>query len=179
MTRSQPSVPPNLHVATLALLAAGSLAAAGCAERGERLDLPTVAQVDSVYDQATNDPDSISISGNVVELRYRQPTEQITRGGSLWARVGPYIYLFTPATRSLFEGFADVGGVRVITIAPDGTEIARAMLPREQMTDLRWRRSLNLLGHALQEGTQRPTRLEDLIEWGERHTEHRYEEAYR
>lgn len=162
------------------LVVAGLLAAGGCRERDgiDREHLPSVAQVDSIYEISTTTPDSVRLSGNVVELRFRQDPDQLRRGGSLWARVGPYIYLFSPSTRTLFEDFAGVGGVRVITLGPDGGEIARALLPREEMTDIRWRRSLNILGHALQEGTRRPTRLEDLINWGEKYTEHRYSEEY-
>lgn len=163
-----------LAAALLALLAGCDLLEQGLA----RQTLPTVAQVDSIYSAGDAPPDSVRISGNIVEVHYDQPIDQLRRGGSLWARVGPYIYLFSPATRALMERFEDVGAVRVITVASDGTEIARALLPRSGMSEIRWRRSLNLLGHALQEGSRRPTRLEDLVQWGERNTTYEYNRRF-
>jgi hypothetical protein len=43
---------------------------------------------------------------------------------------------------------------------------------------VQWRRALNLLGRALQEGSERPRRLEELVQWGEAHTEYRYAPPY-
>lgn len=120
----------------------------------------------------------IELSGNVVEVRVSQPHQQLVRGGSLWARVGPYVYLMTPSTRQVFQDFPGVAAVRVITVLPDGVEVARAMLRRDTLSDVLWRRSLNILGHALQEGQQNPRRLEALTDWGEAHTEFRYNEDY-
>jgi hypothetical protein len=120
----------------------------------------------------------LDIAGNVVELRVRQPYDQIQRGGSLWARVGPYVYLLTPATRQVFQDFPGVAAVRVVTLLPDGEEVARAMLRRDTLGDVRWRRTLNLLGYALRDGQENPRRLEQLSEWGESYTEHRYNPRY-
>ncbi len=116
----------------------------------------------------------IELNGNVVELTVRQPYDHLQRGGSLWARVGPYVYLFTPATRDVFSDFPGVAAVRVITVAPDGAEVARAMLHRDALSDMHWRRSLNILGHALKDGQKSPRRLEMLTDWGEAHTDFRY-----
>jgi hypothetical protein len=120
----------------------------------------------------------IEVSGNVVQVRVRQPYDQVDRGGALWARVGPFVYLFTPATRQVFHDFPGVAAVRVVTALPDGDEVARAMLRRDALNDARWRRSLNILGHALQEGQAHPRRLEELTEWGEGFTEYRYNPDY-
>jgi hypothetical protein len=120
----------------------------------------------------------VELRGNVVEVQVRQPYSQIQRGGSLWARVGPYVYLFTPATQQVFQDFPGVAAVRVVTLLPDGEEVARAMLRRDALGEVRWRRSLNLLGYALQEGRESPRRLEQLTEWGETHTEYRYNPRY-
>ncbi len=120
----------------------------------------------------------VEMNGNVVELRVRQPFQQLERGGSLWARVGPFVYLFTPSTRTTFETYAGVAAVRVITILPNGEEVARATLERDRLSDVRWRRALNILGHALQDGGRSPRRLEELTEWGEEHTRFEYNADY-
>lgn len=138
---------------------------------------PTAEEVAPYYAEHRGVIDS-QMNGNVFELRVRQPYEQVQRGGSLWARVGPFVYLMTPSTRSLFQDFPGVAGVRVITVLPDGEEVARAMLRRDALTDVRWRRTLNILGHALSEGRESPRLLEELTEWGEEHTEFRYNPDY-
>jgi hypothetical protein len=139
---------------------------------------PPAAQDVAPYYQAQGEVLSVELSGNVVELKVRQPYSQIQRGGSLWARVGPYVYLFTPATRQVFQDFPGVAAVRAVTVLPDGEEVARALLRRDTLGEVRWRRSLNLLGHALQDGRENPRRLEQLTEWGESHTEYRYNPRY-
>lgn len=122
--------------------------------------------------------DSVRVTGNVVELHVKQPYRDLDRGGSLWARVGPFVYLMTPSTRSVFQDFPGVAAVRVVTHVPNGDEVARAMLPRDALTAVLWQRTLNILGHALQEGRQNPRKLEELTEWGERYTDFRYNPDY-
>lgn len=135
---------------------------------------PPEAEAVEPYYAAHGGVDRVRISGNVVEMHVSQPYHQLDRGGSLWARVGPFVYLMTPATRSVFEDFPGVAAVRVVTHLPDGEEVARAMLRRDALSAVRWRRTLNILGRALQEGQDNPRRLEELTEWGEAHTEFRY-----
>jgi hypothetical protein len=160
---------------------AGALAlaalVAGCGDLGRGRPVPDGAQAGAYFEnhQAVT---GVDVSGNVVEVRVLQEPAQLRRGGSLWARVAPYVYVFSPTTRALLADYAGVAAVRVVTVTPDGTEIARVMLPRDTMNDVLWRRSLNILGHALQEGTRRPTRLQELVEWGERHTDYRYNPDY-
>jgi hypothetical protein len=120
----------------------------------------------------------IRVSGNVVEVTVEQPFQQLERGGSLWARVGPFVYLMTPSTRAVFDEFPGVAAVRVVTLLPDGDEVARAMLRRDAMSDVRWRRTLNILGHALRDGRENPRKLEELTEWGEERTEFSYNPDY-
>lgn len=122
--------------------------------------------------------ESVTARGNVVEIRARQDADHLRRGGSLWAKVGPYIYLLSPSTRDLLEEHPGVAAVRVVTIDASGEEIARALLRRDALSDILWRRTHNLLGHALQQGTTQPTRLEDLVRWGEQHTEYEYSPKY-
>jgi hypothetical protein len=66
----------------------------------------------------------------------------------------------------------------VVTQTPDGREVARATLRRTELSDVLWRRSLNILGRALNEGTERPRILEELVDWGEDHTEFQYDPAF-
>ncbi|MBW3552367.1 MAG: hypothetical protein KY466_02590 [Gemmatimonadetes bacterium] len=140
-------------------------------------DPPAADAVAPLYD-AHAGIRGVEMNGNVVELTVAQPFDQLQRGGSLWARVGPYVYLFTPSTRAVFETFPGVAAVRVITEVPNGEEVARATLSRDRLSDVRWRRSLNILGHALRDGGESPRRLEELTEWGEEHTTFRYNPIY-
>ena len=143
-------------------------------------DTPPPPPSDSVtpYYAEHRGVERIEVNGNVVVLHVRQPYQQLDRGGSLWARVGPYVYLMTPSTRSVFQDFPGVAAVRVVTYLPDGDEVARAMLHRDSLSDLQWRRTLNILGHALQEGQRNPRKLEELTEWSEDRTEFHYSPDY-
>ena len=121
---------------------------------------------------------SATVSGNVVEITIVQADRQLRRGGTLWAKVGPYILLFTEETEGLFRGYPGLAGVRAVTVTPDGAEVARALLTRDALNDLTWRRALNIAGLARRDGTRRPTLLEDLVQWGEDHTEFTYNPRY-
>lgn len=134
--------------------------------------LPPLSTVEETYSQRGVGTE-LSYSGNVLVVTVQQPRDQLTRGGSLWARVGPYIYLFTPATRRVLEQYPAIAGVRVITMTGD-VEIARALLVRDQFNDITWPRAHNVLGPALREGTSRPSLIERLAEFGERHTDYEY-----
>ncbi len=144
---------------------------------GEQPEPPSAAAVEPYYGEHRG-VDSVRVVGNVVELHVKQPYRDLDRGGSLWARVGPFVYLMTPSTRSVFEDFPGVAAVRVVTHLPSGQEVARAMLRRDAMSDVLWRRTLNILGHALRDGRENPRRLEELTEWGEERTEFRYNSEY-
>jgi hypothetical protein len=135
------------------------------------LSLPEPEQVVSYYDY--EGAMEAEIVGNVAVLTVEQSAEQLRRGGNLWAKVGPYIFLFSEETLRLFEDYGGLGGVRVITRV-GSAEVANALLPREELTDVLWRRSLNISGLARRDGTARMTLLEDLVEWGEDHTEFTY-----
>jgi hypothetical protein len=146
----------------------------GCAE--EPLVVPTAEQVATYYSSTSRL--SVEMSGNVAEVTVVQDAGQLRRGGSLWARVGPYIYLFSTPTQEAFAAYNGLAAVRVITTAPGGTEVARATLLRGTLNDLTWRRALNVAGLARRDGTERLTLLEDLIRWGEDHTEFEYNPRY-
>lgn len=161
-----------------AVLVAGT-ALAGCDRIGGRdaPSMPPTGAVAEVYDRHGM-RGTIAIDGGTVEFTAVQDPDQLRRGGTLWARVGPYIYLFTPATREIFDTWDSVEAVRVVTRTPSDAEVARATLGRNRLSDVLWRRSLNILGRALQEGTERPRILEDLVRWGEQYTDYVYDPEY-
>lgn len=138
------------------------------------LTLPTVEEIRGVYGPSAQ----VGLTGNVVDVRVIQAADQLRRGGSVWAKVGPYIYLFTPQTQELFETYPGLGGVRVTTL--DGRErmIARAMLERSTLNAVTWRKAIGLAGRARLEGTQRPSFILDLIQYGEDLVEHEYSSRY-
>lgn len=160
----------RIHRAGL-ILSALPLAGGGCRDAPNRT-LPTAEQVVQYYSYQGGL--EARINGNVVVVIAFQPAAQLRRGGSLWAKVGPYILLFTEETHQLMEDYSGVAGVRVVTRLGDGTEVARALLSRTELTGVLWRRSLNIAGKARLQGTAHPSLLEDLVRWGEEHTEYEY-----
>ncbi len=146
----------------------------GCAPSTEG-SLPTPDEVLEYYESAL--AMDAEISGNVAVVHVDQDADQILRGGLLWAKVGPYVYLFSEPTKALFEDFDGLAAVRVITNVGD-TEIANALLAYDELSEVLWARSLNIAGRARLEGTNRMTLLEDLVDWGESHTEFSYNERY-
>lgn len=160
------------RVASAAVL----VAAWGCGEKPAASRLPDAETVAAYYSYEGDL--QARISGNVAEVVVTQPAAQLERGGSLWARVGPYIFLFTDATHQLLEDYPALAGVRVVTRLSGGGEVARALLLRSSLTGVQWRRSLNIAGHARTEGTEKPGYLEQLVRWGEDHTEFTYNPEY-
>ena len=156
-------------------LAGALLVASGCQDAVE-VPLPDAASVAAYY---RYDGDlTVGLNGNVVEITVSQPAAQLRRGGALWARVGPFVLLFSEETHRLFEENPGVAGVRVITTVEGGPEVARARLARSELSGVLWRRSLNIAGRARLEGTQKPVLLEDLVRWGEDHTDFEYNPRY-
>lgn len=160
---------------TLLFLGVFAAVTSGC--EAPDLTLPSEAELATYFTAAAGA--EVSLSGNVVEVRVPQSQRDVRRGGALWAKVGPYIYLFTEDTRSLFQDFSGLAGVRVITATDGGrTELARALLLRDGLTDILWRRSLNISGRARRDGTTRPSLIENLVIWGEDHTDFTYNPRY-
>jgi hypothetical protein len=155
-------------------LAATALVPA-CGNPGDA-PVPSVETVEAYFTIPARS--SVSIRGNVAEIQVYQPADDLRRGGSLWAKVGPYIYLFSDGTRRLFEEQPGIGGLRVVTLTTGGDEIARATLPSAALNDVTWRRALNISGRARRDGTDQPVVLEELVRWGEDHTDFEYSPEY-
>ncbi len=137
------------------------------------LTVPTESQAQAYF--AETPGVTVEVGGNVVVVNVNQPYEQLRRGGALWARVGPYVYLFSSTTEQLFKDFGGLGGVRVTTSTGSRRQrVATALLARNGLNELTWRRALNIAGRARLEGTKRPSLLEELVQWGEDHTEFEY-----
>lgn len=158
----------------IGLLLALTLLPVSACEPAQDRSLPSTAVLDSIYGDAVE----TSLNGNVVELRITQDATQLTRGGPIWAKAGPYIYLFTPQTRSLFDRFGGVGGVRATTLDTRGELVARALLERSSLNSVTWPKAINVAGRARTEGSERPQRMVDLAEYGEEHTSYEYSQRY-
>jgi len=165
--RSKSGVAPGALLPVF-LLAFG--VSVGCEEPD--LSVPSSAEVEGAYTYSGRL--SARMSGNVAEITIVQASRQLQRGGTLWAKVGPFVLLFSKETEALFREYPGLAGVRVVTVTPGRVEVARALLPRGALNELTWRRALNIAGLARRDGTRRPTLLEALVQWGEEHTEFRY-----
>ena len=160
---------------TLWLMASfGMVVSSGC--EAPDLTLPTAEEVEATY--LYSGTLTAEIHGNVAVVTIVQPSRHLRRGGRLWAKVGPYVLIFSKETEALFRDYPGLAGVRAITVSSDGPEIARALLARDELSDVKWRRALNISGLARRDGTRKPTLLEDLVEWGEDHTEYEYNPRY-
>lgn len=159
----------------LALILALTLGALACLQ-DEPPPPPAASQVEAVYDYRGEL--EATVQEEVAEIRATQERRQLVRGGPLWAKVGPYILLFSEETRRLFQDHPGLEAVRMITITPDGEEVARAYLHRKAQNALTWQRALNIAGKARKHGTDRPGLLEELIHWGEEHTDYAYAPAF-
>jgi len=167
---SNSRLPRAIRTPVLLLLVLASGLGTACEERD--LTIPPASVVENAFQYVGSL--SVSMNGNVAEVTITQPERQIRRGGSLWAKVGPYVLLFSEEAASLFQDYPGLAGIRVVTTVPGGVEVARALLPRDALNGLTWRRALNISGLARRDGTRRPTLLEDLVSWGEDHTEYTY-----
>lgn len=163
----------GIHRWSLALLAA--LAGTACVG-GQDLAVPDADTVESYYSYGGGL--EAVVDGNVATLTVTQSADQLRRGGRLWAKVGPYVVLFTEETWRLFEDHPGLAGVRVVTELEGGPEVARALLRRDALTGVLWRRSLNIAGRARRDGTEQVTLIEKLIEWGEDRTDFEYNPRY-
>jgi hypothetical protein len=146
------------------------IAAGACASENRDWVLPDPALVSEWYGNGTE----ARMDGNVLEIQGSMDPEYLRRGGRLWARSGPYFYLFNVHVQELLREYPDIAAVRAVTSTPDGQEVARAMLHREQLSSVRWREALARASLAATEGTAHPRHVERLILFGEDHTQFEY-----
>jgi len=159
----------NRLVSTAAVLLALTPGIAGCGDGNRAFHLPPADSAAAAYSGTAE----AETSGNLLEVRIEM-AEDMVRGGRIWARSGPYFYLFSPPTRDLFRAYPDLAAVRVVTLTARGEEIARAELRRDALSDPRWTEALGRSAIAQRDGTERPRALEELTFFGEDHTEFRY-----
>jgi hypothetical protein len=160
---------PDLRRAVVAV----ALAVA-CGGEGTAPILPGAADLEGLFGPGV----TVELTGNVVDVTALQPDDQLRRGGATWAKVGPYVFLFSPQTQDLFESFSGIGGVRVTTVDRRGDLVGRALLERSTLNSVTWRKAINLAGRARLEGTRRPSYVLDLIRYGEELVEHEYGATY-
>lgn len=141
---------------------------------GDQGRLPTKDDLAGLYG---GDAD-LRLNGNVVDVRVSQDPEQIRRGGALWARVGPYIFLFSPQTKEVFDTYPRVAAVRVRTFASN-QQLAEAMLRRDELNSVTWVEAIQKVADARLEGTRNPGHLEALVRYGEDHTQFDYAARFR
>jgi hypothetical protein len=114
------------------------------------------------------------LSGNLLEIRGTMDEDFLRRGGRIWARSGPYFYLFNVHVQRLFQEYPDLAAVRAIALTPRGEELSRATLHRDALNEFTWRDALARASIAQQQGTESPRRIEELIRFGEDRTEFEY-----
>lgn len=148
-------------------------ALSGCAGGGATE--PTLPQPDSVAAWFGEQTEA-SLSGNVLVIRGRMDPDYLRRGGRIWKRSGPYFYLFNVRVHELLRDYPELAAVRAVTLGPDGAELARAMLYRSELSEIQWKEALARASLAQTQGTENPRRIEQLIDFGEEHTEFRYAE---
>ena len=159
--------------AAVAVVAA-VVSAPGCSSEPEAPRLPTASELEGLY----GDRAAVTREGNVVNVEVEQPARQLARGGRLWAKVGPYIYLFSPQTRELFASYSGLAAVRARTVNEAGDWIAQATLRHDALNPLTWDDARRVVARARQQGTDKPGYLEDLIRFGEEHADFRYNESF-
>ena len=155
-------------VVTAAALAV-ALVASGCDGGEDAPVMPASDAVQSLYGEAVE----VEISGNLVRLQVPMP-DGFERGGTLWARSGPYFYLFTTATRDLFVDYPDMAAVEVVANTTEGEEVARSRLLRSTLNAITWPHAIAYASQAQTEGTESPRFVERLVRHGEERTEYEY-----
>jgi len=163
-----------IDMRSLTLVMAATTLAAQCPDSSEA-GLPSASDVAGYY--ASDRGLEATVNGNVATIYVAQSAQQLRRGGALWAKVGPYVFLFTDETQQLLTDYPGLAGVRVVTRVGEA-EVANALLLRNELNDVLWRRAKNIAGQARRDGTERVRLLEELVAWGEAHTEFEYNSRY-
>ena len=158
------------------LVASLASAIVGCQADQVSLVTPDATDVREYYEYGGEL--DVAMSGNVAQVTVAIDRDEYRMGGRVWAMASPYIFLFSPATKQVFEDYTGLGGVRVIVRYEDDSVLAEALLERGEMSEATWLRALNVAGHARNEGTQSPGFMRDLVRWGEDHTDFRYNREF-
>jgi hypothetical protein len=148
----------------------------GCDREGPERPVPSAEELAGHWEYSG--ALSVEVSGNVAQISVTIDPADYARGGDLWAKALPYIFIFSPGTRDAFREHPGLGGVRVMTRHPGGDIMAQAMLERGTLTEATWRRALNVAGRARREGTERPGYMSDLVRFGEDNTDFQYNPSY-
>ncbi|MEX0741798.1 MAG: hypothetical protein WD079_03310 [Phycisphaeraceae bacterium] len=143
----------------------------GC-EDDVALTVPTAEEIEERYSYGGNW--SAEMSGNVGVLLITRTPQEVRSEGGTWLKATPYIFIFSRETQELFEEFPGLAAVRAVLLTTTGDTVARAMLPRDTLNELTWRRALNVSGLARRDATEEPGRMVDLVRYGEDNTEFEY-----
>lgn len=164
----------NRRNTRIAIAAALLMPIAGACRGEAESQLPTNAEIRNLYGPAAD----VILKGNVVDVQVVQEASQLQRGGAVWAKVGPYIYLFSPPTQKLFDLYPELAAVRVRTVDESGAWVADALLRRGSLNSITWKQAMLKSAKARSEGTERPSYIIDLIRYGEEQTEFKYNVKY-
>lgn len=158
------------------LLLGLALVAGACREPAN-LTLPTDEAAAGYYTSPA--VREVEMNGNVAVVTVVQRSDDLRRGGRLWAKMGPYIHIFSPATEQLMRDHPGLAGVRIRTVTTSDTEIASVLLERATLNDITWPAARAHVAHALtNEGAEQVRSIERLVQYGERRTTHEYNPAF-
>lgn len=172
---------PSLSTARLSAATVGAtlalvLMTSACREPVD-LTLPSDEVAADYY--ASSSIRDVELNGNVAVVTVVQRSVDLRRGGPLWAKMGPYIHIFSPATEELLRDHPGLAGVRVRTVTSSGAEVASVLLERATLNEVTWKTARAHVAHALTgEGAVQVRSVERLVQYGERRTTHEYSPTF-
>ena len=149
--------------------------ALGCEAPATQPALPDPQQAQEWFGEGTQ----VALEGDVLVITGTIEADYLRRGGRIWARSGPYFYLFNIKVREFFTNHPGLAGVKATAVTEDGRVLATATVHRNGLNELRWQEALARASLAQTEGTDNPRLVERLIQFGEDHTEFEYAEGVR
>jgi hypothetical protein len=159
-----------------ALPLALALATGACSEPAD-LTLPSDEAAADYF--TSGSVRGVELNGNVAVVTVVQRSADLRRGGRLWAKMGPYIHIFSPATEALLRDHPGLAGVRVRTVTNSDTEVASVLLERATLNDVTWKTARAHVAHALSDqGAEQVRSIERLVQYGERRTTHEYNPTF-
>ncbi|GIT50265.1 MAG: hypothetical protein Ct9H300mP15_04780 [Gemmatimonadota bacterium] len=151
----------------LKLMVLLTLTLIGCGEPVD-LVLPSSAEIEAHY--LYEGRLGAEVKGNVAVVTVGQSARQLGVEVPCGRKLALTFFLFSEETQQLLNDYPSLAAVRVITVVGE-SEVANVLLGRDALSDIQWRRALNIAGRARVNGTQRVTLLQDLVRWGEDHAE--------